>query len=107
MSAARQALFKLIFSVKDLSGILIVVSGIVARLILVYCLANRSPYQWTKQPNCYDNAIAERENGIIKSEYLPDSECKYYDQSVKTVKQGLYLYNFERPHWFIKIAKTS
>ena len=33
--------------------------------------------------NCYDNAMAERINGILKSEYLLDTEFKDYDSRIK------------------------
>lgn len=57
--------------------------------------------------NCYDNAIAERVNGILKSEYLLDSRFKDYAQAVKGVKQAVYLYNYERPHWSLGLQKPA
>ena len=57
--------------------------------------------------NCYDNAIAERINGILKDEYLLDSEFSDYDQAVRSVKQGIYLYNYKRPHWSLKLKKPA
>lgn len=49
--------------------------------------------------NCYDNAIAERVNGILKNEYLLDYEFLNYEQAVKATREAVYLYNYERPHW--------
>jgi transposase InsO family protein len=49
--------------------------------------------------NCYDNAIAERVNGILKNEYLLDNEFASYDQAVRATREAVYLYNYERPHW--------
>ena len=33
--------------------------------------------------NCYANAMAERMNGILKDEYLLDSEFKIYTRQMK------------------------
>lgn len=57
--------------------------------------------------NCYDNAMAERVNGILKSEYLLDTEFKDYNQAVKAVKEAIYLYNYERPHWSLGLQKPA
>lgn len=57
--------------------------------------------------NCYDNAIAERVNGILKDEYLLDSEFVDIKQAVKAVKEAIYLYNYERPHWSLNLKKPA
>jgi len=57
--------------------------------------------------NCYDNATAERVNGILKSEYLLDTEFKDYEQAVKAVEQAIYLYNHKRPHWALGLEKPA
>lgn len=57
--------------------------------------------------NCYDNAIAERVNGILKDEYLLDSEFTDIKQVERAVKEAVYLYNYERPHWSINLKKPA
>jgi transposase InsO family protein len=57
--------------------------------------------------NCYDNAIAERVNGILKDEYLLDSEFVDKKHAVKAVKEAVYLYNYERPHWSLNLKKPA
>lgn len=57
--------------------------------------------------NCYDNAIAERVNGILKDEYLLDSEFVGINHAVKAVKEAVYLYNYERPHWSLNLKKPA
>ena len=57
--------------------------------------------------NCYDNAIAERVNGILKDEYLLDNEFASYAQAVRATKQAIYLYNYERPHWSLALKKPA
>jgi putative transposase len=48
---------------------------------------------------CYDNAIAERVNGILKSEYLLDETFKNGDHAYKATREAIKSYNEERPHW--------
>jgi len=57
--------------------------------------------------NCYDNAIAERVNGILKDEYLLDNEFANYDQAVRATREAIYLYNYERPHWSLGLKKPA
>ena len=57
--------------------------------------------------NCYDNAIAERVNGILKDEYLLDSEFINKDHAERAVKEAVYLYNYERPHWSLNLKKPA
>lgn len=57
--------------------------------------------------NCYDNAIAERVNGILKDEYLLDSEFINKDHAERAVKEAVYLYNYERPHWSLNLRKPA
>lgn len=47
--------------------------------------------------DCYQNALAERVNGILKTEFLlyrPDN----LEQAQKMVSQSVRIYNYERPH---------
>ena len=46
----------------------------------------------------YENAIAERVNGILKTEWLYDMTLVSYDQARKTIDRIVYLYNNVRPH---------
>lgn len=46
----------------------------------------------------YENALAERVNGILKLEYGLDATFSSYAQALRAVKQAIYLYNQERPH---------
>jgi len=51
--------------------------------------------------DCYQNALAERVNGILKTELLT---AKPYDldQARHMVQQSIEIYNRERPHWALK-----
>lgn len=48
--------------------------------------------------NCYDNAMAERVNGILKTEYLLDSRFNNLSQAHACVRHAVKSYNEKRPH---------
>jgi transposase InsO family protein len=52
----------------------------------------------TEETRCYENARAERLNGILKQEY--GLGCSFQDkkQALRTVAQAVSLYNTRRPH---------
>lgn len=49
--------------------------------------------------NCYENAMAERVNGILKQEYGLDETFAHEKEASKAVKEGIQAYNEQRPHW--------
>jgi transposase InsO family protein len=51
--------------------------------------------------DCYQNALAERINGILKTEYLL-GRPQDLDQARRMVKQSVDIYNTERPHQALK-----
>jgi putative transposase len=56
------------------------------------------PISMTEKNHCYENAFAERLNGILKQEYglrLTFSDLK---EARKMVAQAVWLYNSQRPH---------
>ena len=53
--------------------------------------------------NCYENALAERVNGILKNEFNLDQNFSTKSQAIKTVHQSIYIYNRFRPHWAINL----
>lgn len=57
--------------------------------------------------NCYDNALAERINGILKCEYALDSLFVSHAQAHTATAQAIYLYNFERPHLALNYRKPA
>lgn len=52
--------------------------------------------------NCYDNALAERVNGILKQEYALDATFKNFKQTMQSTREAIKDYNEERPHWSLK-----
>lgn len=52
----------------------------------------------TESNHCAENALAERVNGILKSEYALDQEFKTKESAGLAVDQAVSLYNRRRPH---------
>lgn len=52
----------------------------------------------TEDNHVYENALAERVNGIIKNELLFGTEYLNFDQVRKMVDQAIHIYNNERLH---------
>jgi transposase InsO family protein len=52
----------------------------------------------TEELHCYENAIAERVNGILKQEYYIGCCFRNKNQAKAAVKEAVYLYNTHRPH---------
>ena len=48
--------------------------------------------------NCYENALAERVNGILKLEYGLDDLFVDLEQMTASTSQAITLYNYDRPH---------
>lgn len=57
--------------------------------------------------NCYDNALAERMNGILKIEYGLGEIFVSHQQALQAVQQAVFLYNFERPHLALDYQKPD
>jgi transposase InsO family protein len=52
----------------------------------------------TETNHCAENALAERMNGILKSEYALDREFHTREQTRRAVDQAVHLYNTRRLH---------
>lgn len=52
----------------------------------------------TEENHCYENALAERLNGILKQEYGLKHVFSDADEARKAVDQAIELYNNHRPH---------
>lgn len=53
--------------------------------------------------NCYDNALAERVNGILKNEYNLEATFPDQAKALKAIKHGIKCYNEKRPHWSLNL----
>lgn len=71
----------------------------------VNCLRARGlPISMTEVSHCYENAMAERVNGILKQEYEMDRDFRSKEQAKKAFKQAVWLYNYRRPHTSLRYA---
>ena len=52
----------------------------------------------TEENHCYENALAERVNGILKDEYSLSSVFASQKQATEAIAQAVRLYNNKRPH---------
>lgn len=57
--------------------------------------------------NCYDNAMAERVNGILKDEYGLEETFADEREALKATKQAIQAYNEQRPHWSLNLQIPS
>jgi len=62
-------------------------------------LESRSGHSSMSAAGCpYENAVAERINGILKSEFYLDRTFASIDQASEAVFEAVAIYNSERPH---------
>jgi len=61
-------------------------------------LANQIQISMTQSGSPYDNAIAERINGILKTELGLDKTFKNYSEAIEPLTQSVNAYNNLRPH---------
>ena len=52
----------------------------------------------TEELHCYENAMAERLNGILKQEYFLDSRFKTKAEARKAIEEAIRIYNTRRLH---------
>ena len=57
--------------------------------------------------NCYENALAERMNGILKCEYGLDDLFIDKEHAQRAVQEAVWLYNYERPHLALNYSKPA
>lgn len=58
----------------------------------------------TEENHCYENATAERVNGILKDEFLLDEKFVNKQMAFKAVKEAITTYNTRRPHWSLDLC---
>ena len=59
---------------------------------------NEIEISMTENSDPYENAIAERVNGILKQEFSIGEGFKNHLMAVKEIKKSIYIYNHKRPH---------
>ena len=61
----------------------------------------------TEENHCYENAMAERVNGILKQEFLLDQEFADTQSAFKAVREAIEIYNKHRPHWSLALCTPT
>jgi putative transposase len=61
----------------------------------------------TEQNHCYENAHAERVNGILKSEFYLDHKFRSHTQARKAIAQAITTYNARRPHFALQLRTPN
>ena len=61
----------------------------------------------TENGDPLENAVAERENGIIKFEYVDNYQIHSIEEAKELLKAVIDLYNSERPHMSISNFRQS
>lgn len=82
---------------------------------LQYCSAeyvnklneNHVKISMTENGDPYENAIAERINGILKHEFLIKDGFKNHLEAVDVIKESIEIYNYERPHLSCEMLTPS
>lgn len=69
-----------------------------SRLYVNELLRNNCQISMTQDGSPYDNAVAERINGILKDEFYCDEKFDSLEQAKKHVEQSILIYNSKRPH---------
>lgn len=61
-------------------------------------IKNNCLISMTENGSPYDNAVAERINGILKDEFYCDEKFDNFQQAKKHIEQSIFIYNNKRPH---------
>ena len=69
-----------------------------SKLYVDELLRNNCKISMTQDGSPYDNAVAERINGILKDEFYCDEKFDSFEQAKKHVEQSIMIYNTKRPH---------
>ncbi|WP_392421008.1 IS3 family transposase [Capnocytophaga canis] len=68
---------------------------------------NKIDISMTGKNHCYENATAERINGILKQEFLLGRTFKSFKETQKSVHQAIQIYNEKRPHWALNLLTPN
>ena len=68
---------------------------------------NNTSLSMTRGGAPHENAVAERVNGILKTEYLISDKNQTPKDCRRLVNQAIKLYNNDRPHWSLECKTPS
>lgn len=61
----------------------------------------------TDESHCYQNAIAERVNGILKDEFNLDAVFENFETLRRAVDRAIIVYNVKRTHWSLGLMTPA
>jgi putative transposase len=61
----------------------------------------------TEESHCYENAVAERVNGILKDEFDLDQVFESFADARLAVENAISIYNNHRTHWSLKLKTPA
>ena len=61
-------------------------------------IKNKCKISMTQNGSPYENAVAERINGILKDEFYCDEKFDSFEQAKSHIEQSIMIYNTKRPH---------
>jgi len=70
-----------------------------SKLYIDYLTENNIAISMTENGSPYDNAVAERVNGILKDEFGLAEQLANHREALLQVNESIQTYNFLRPHW--------
>lgn len=70
-------------------------------------ISNNVKISMAEQGNPYENAVAERVNGILKDEFFLDQDFISAKIAQKSTGQAIETYNEHRPHWSLNLDTPS
>jgi putative transposase len=66
--------------------------------MLMFLKLNQIEISMTQSGSPYENALAERMNGILKNEFYPKRVYQNHKEAVKILTSNIEVYNSQRPH---------
>ena len=69
-----------------------------SRIYINELLKNKCQISMTQDGSPYENAVAERINGILKDEFYCDEKFDSFEQAKRHIEQSIMIYNTKRPH---------
>jgi putative transposase len=61
----------------------------------------------TDESHCYQNAVAERVNGILKDEFNLDAVFERFEEARFATDKAVRIYNSKRKHWSLNLKTPS
>jgi putative transposase len=78
-----------------------------SRALLALTQSRGMTMSMTEEDHVYENAVAERVNGILKDEFLLGAMLGSEEQAQRQVSEAIEIYNNERPHTSLRFATPS